>query len=473
MATYELEHVLAGTGGVLGGTAPVSGSLGNLERDARKVTPGDLFIAIRGERFDGHDFVPDAAANGAAAAIVSRAWAESHPEIQLPLIVVDEPIPALQRWAGWWRDRLNARVVGITGSIGKTSAKEAVSGVLRQQFRVYHSPGNLNTEVGLPISILNAPADAEVLVLEMGGAYAFGELTLLAGIAKPDVGVVTNVYPVHLERMGTIEAIAETKSELVAALPEHGIAVLNGDDPRVRAMAPRAKGRVLFYGHGTNCHVRVDDVESNGLKGSSFWLTINRQRTHVKIPFLGAAGVQAALVALAVGHTFGLDVAEMMYGLQDRNVEVRLMFVPGPRGSQLIDDTYNASRPSMLSALDVLGLVPARRRVAVLGEMRELGTSSDEEHRVVGGRAGVVADVLLVYGEKARPLAEAAATAVRPPDRPFEILEFGLDQREELLAWLETNLAAEDVVLLKGSRGLEMEHLVAALRADAHPDAHA
>jgi UDP-N-acetylmuramoyl-tripeptide--D-alanyl-D-alanine ligase len=443
--------------------------LGNLERDARKVTPGDLFIAIKGERFDGHDFVP--AANGAAAAIVSKVWSEAHPDIPIPLIVVDEPIPALQRWAGWWRDRLNPRVVGITGSIGKTSAKEAISAVLRQQFRVHHSPGNLNTEVGLPISILNAPEGVEVMVLEMGGAYAFGELALLANIAKPEVGVVTNVFPVHLERMGSIEAIAETKAELVAALPEQGVAVLNGDDRQVRAMASRARGRVLFYGHSSNCHVRVDDVESNGLKGSSFWLTINRRRTHVKIPFLGAAGVQAALVALAVGHTFGLDVAEMMYGLQDPNVEVRLMFVPGPRGSQLIDDTYNASRPSMLSALDVLGMVPARRRVAVLGEMRELGASSDEEHRVVGGRAGVVADVLLVYGEKARPLTEAAASAIRGTD--LEIHEYRLDQRDELLAWLESNLAAEDVVLLKGSRGLEMEHLVAALRADAQPDSPA
>lgn len=470
MTRYELEHVLNGTGGALRGDVPIMATLGNLERDARTVGVGDLFIAIQGERFDGHDFVGDAFTNGAAAAIVSQRWADAHPEVMNPLIVVDDPIPALQRWAGWWRDRLDARVVGVTGSIGKTTAKEAISGVLRQKFRVHHSPGNLNTEVGLPLSILTAPEDTEILVLEMGGAYAHGELTLLANIAKPDVGVVTNVHPVHLERMGTIEAIAETKGELVAALPKFGTAVLNGDDARVRAMAARANCRVLFYGHGRNCHLSVEDVESNGLKGSSFWLSINRKRTHVKIPFLGTAGVQSALIALSVGHVFGMDVAEMMYGLQDRDVEVRLIFVPGPRGSQLIDDTYNASRPSMLSALDVLGMVPAKRKVAVLGEMRELGTSSVEEHRVVGGRAGAVADVLLVYGEKARPLAEAAMEAERTDQTPLEIHEFRLDQRQVMQEWLEANLMDEDVVLLKGSRGLEMEHIVSALRADTQTD---
>jgi UDP-N-acetylmuramoyl-tripeptide--D-alanyl-D-alanine ligase len=163
----------------------------------------------------------------------------------------------------------------------------------------------------------------------------------------------------------------------------------------------------------------------------------------------------------------------MMYGLKDPGIEVRLIFVPGPRGSQLIDDTYNASRPSMLSALDVLAMVPATRRVAVLGEMRELGTSSVEEHRVVGGRAGVVADVLLTYGEQAAPLAEAAATAERNTSTALELHEFGINQRDELLDWLETHLAPGDVVLLKGSRGLEMEHLVAALRTEAQTDADA
>jgi UDP-N-acetylmuramoyl-tripeptide--D-alanyl-D-alanine ligase len=431
-----------------------------------------LFIAIKGERFDGHDFVDDARANGAAAAIVSETWAAAHPDVDLPLIVVDEPIPALQRWAGWYRDRLQVRVVGITGSIGKTSSKEAISGVLRQRFKVHHSPGNLNTEVGLPISILTAPADTEVLVLEMGGAYAFGELTLLSGIAKPDVGVVTNVQAVHIERMGSLEAIAQTKSELVEALPASGVAILNGDDPRVRQMAAVTRARVRFYGLGSNNHLHVEDVVSNGLKGSAFWYTSNRKRHHVRIPFLGSAGVQSAMVALAVGEEFGLDISAMIDGLQDPAIEVRLVFQAGPRGSQLLDDTYNASRQSMLSALDVLDMVPARRKIAVLGEMRELGTSSESEHQVVGGRAGVVADVLLTYGDLALPLAETAAAAERAPGSDLELHRFRLDERELLLQWLKDHLVEGDVVLLKGSRGLEMEHLVAALRVGAQREAH-
>lgn len=473
MTRYALEHVLEGTGGRLAGPPLKATHLGNLERDARKVKPGDLFIAIKGERFDGHAFVGDARDNGAAAAIVSEAWAAEHPDADLPLIVVDGPIPALQRWAAWYRQRLGARVVGITGSVGKTSAKEAISGVLRQRFRVHHSPGNLNTEVGLPISILTAPADTEVLVLEMGGAYAHGELTLLSGIAKPNIGVVTNVYPVHLERMGTIEDIAKTKSELVEALDVRGVAILNGDDHRVRAMAAKVKGRVVFYGFGANNHLQISDVESNGLKGSSFWVSSGRQRSHVRIPLIGAAGVQSAVVAIAVAQEFGLDIAEIMYGLQDPKVEVRLVFVPGPRGSQLIDDTYNASRPSVLSALDVLEMVPAGRRVAVLGEMRELGPSSAEEHRVVGGRAGAVADVLLVLGDLAKPLSDAARTVAAAEGRKLELIQYRLDQKAELLEWLERNLTGDDVVLLKGSRGLEMEHLVSALRPDANPGSHA
>jgi UDP-N-acetylmuramoyl-tripeptide--D-alanyl-D-alanine ligase len=468
MTQYHLQHVLEGTGGRLAGPELAHLSFGSLERDARTVSPGDLFIAIKGERFDGHDFVVDAAANGAAAAIVSQAWADAHTDAPLPLIVVDEPIPALQRWAAWWRRKLDCRVVGITGSIGKTSTKEAVSGVLRQHYRVHHSAGNLNTEVGLPLSIVASPPDAEVMVLEMGGAYAFGELALLAGIAKPNVGVVTNVFPVHLERMGTIENIAKTKAELVESLTNRDTAVLNGDDERVRAMAVKAQGRVIFYGHGPQNHVRVEDVESNGFKGSSFWLNIGRQRTHVRIPFVGAAGVQTSLAAIAVGHAFGMDVSEITYGLLDRNVEVRLVFVPGPRGSQLIDDTYNASRPSVLSALNVLDLVPAKRKVAVLGEMRELGSSSVEEHTIVGGRAGLVADVLLALGGLAKPLADEARAVAASAGRQIEIIEFDVSQKGVLLAWLQSHLRQDDVVLLKGSRGLEMEHLVRELRADAN-----
>jgi UDP-N-acetylmuramoyl-tripeptide--D-alanyl-D-alanine ligase len=469
MTRFLLRDVLAGTGGELRGELPAETVFAALERDSRAVERGDLFIAVRGERLDGHVFVPQAVQNGARAAIVSRAWADEHPDAGLPLVVVDEPVQALQRWAAWRRDQLNVRVIGITGSVGKTSAKESIAAVLGQHFRVHKSPGNFNNEIGLPLTLLETPPDTEVLVLEMGGAYAFGELTLLAGIAKPDVAVVTNIYPVHLERMGTIEAIAQTKRELVEAIPEGGLVVLNADDARVRAMASAAKGRILTYGLDEPADIRAGGVRTEGLKGTSFWVSIEGEETSLKVPFVGAQGVQIALVALAVGHGFGMHVSEMLLGLQDPSVQVRLLFVPGPKGSQLIDDTYNASTPSVLAALGILDEIPARRKVAVLGEMRELGELSESEHRIVGGRAGDVVDVLVTFGDLARATLEEAGTAERPPDRPLALYSFGLHQRAELVDFLRQELREGDIVLLKGSRGLEMETIVTVLRSDAGP----
>jgi UDP-N-acetylmuramoyl-tripeptide--D-alanyl-D-alanine ligase len=465
MTRYRMKDVLAGTGGDLRGEAPAGLAFPTLVRDARLVKPGDLYIGIRGERFDGNAFTGDAAANGAAAAIVSRAWADSVPDPGLPLVVVDDTTVALQKWAKWRRDRLDITVVGVTGSIGKTSAKESIAAVLGQSMRVYKSPGSYNNEIGLPLSLLEADDDVEAMVLEMGGAYAFGELTLLAGIAEPRIGVVTNVYPVHLERMGTIEAIAETKTELVEALPPDGIAVLNGDDPRVRAMAERTRARVVFYGLGPDTHVRADQVSTEGLQGTKFWLTVDGERFFVNVPFVGAHGVQVALVALAVGHACGMHISEMLTGLQDPATQVRLLVAPGPSGSDLIDDTYNASTPSVLSALSLLAEIPGQRKIAVLGDMRELGSISDHEHRVVGRRAADVVDVLYTYGSMATLIADEAK-AMRPGDGSFEVQSFEEGQKDEIVSQLRTALRAGDVVLFKGSRGLAMETMVRDLRSD-------
>ena len=470
MRRYELRDILAGTGGDYPTALPAEPIFLSLERDSRQVKRGDVFIAVKGETHDGHIFVEQAARNGASAAIVSREWAQQHPDIGIPLILVDEPVTALQRWAAWRRNKLNVRVVGITGSVGKTSAKESTAAVLSQRFRVYKSPGNFNNEIGLPLSLLDCPDDAEVIVLEMGGAYAFGELSLLASIARPDVGVVTNVYPVHLERMGTIEAIAQTKQELVEAIPDDGLVVLNGDDPRVRSMIAAAKGRVITYGLQDPADVRAFDVKSEGLKGTTFWVEIEGERTFLKVPFVGGPGVQIALVALAVGHGFGMHVSEILVGLQDPAIQVRLLFVPGPNGSQLIDDTYNASTPSMLAALGLLDQLPARRKIAVLGDMRELGHVSDAEHRVVGGRAGDVADVLVTYGDLARVVLEEAQTANRPPDRPLELHAFNLDQRDDLVEFLCRELREGDIALLKGANGLQMNTIVADIRPASRVD---
>jgi UDP-N-acetylmuramoyl-tripeptide--D-alanyl-D-alanine ligase len=469
MTPYALESLLDGTDAVVRGDLPQATVFTAIQRDARQARPGELFIALQGERFDGHDFVADAAAAGAAAAMVSRAWADAHLDAPLPLLVVEDPLITLQQYAAWWRNRLpDLLLVGITGSVGKTSTKETVASVLQRAGETYRSPGNLNTEIGLPLSLLEVRPNHYAAVLEMGGAYAFGEIRLLCEIARPQIGVVTNIHPVHLERMGSIEAIAETKAELVDAIPEDGWAILNGDDPRVRAMAGRCKGKVLFFGLGEENDVRASGVESEGLEGTSFWLHMNGESNRVRVPLIGGHAVELALAAIAVGHAAGLDLANMLRGLAEPGVQVRLLVLEGPNGSQMIDDTYNASTPSVMSALGLLAVMQPRRAIAVLGDMRELGEVTENEHITVGRRAGEVADLVVTYGDLARTIGrEALNTNGRYDAGPPEVVSFGLDQQDELVEYLLQELRPGDVVLLKGSRGLQMENIVERLRVPA------
>jgi UDP-N-acetylmuramoyl-tripeptide--D-alanyl-D-alanine ligase len=472
MTPLALDSVLRGSGAVVRGALADDTLFTAFERNARTLQPGALFIALRGERFDGHMFVADAAAAGAAAAMVSREWAAEHPDPPLPLLVVDSPLEALQQLAAWWRAQLpDLLVVGVTGSVGKTSTKETIASILARSGSTYRSPGNLNTEIGLPLSLLEVTPDHRFAVLEMGGAYAFGEIRLLSDIARPRIGVVTNVHPVHIERMGSIEAIAETKAELPESLPEDGWAVLNGDDFRVREMADRCRGQVIFYGLGPENDVRASDVESEGLEGTSFWLHVAGETNRVTIPLIGGHAVELALAAIAVGHAIGMDLADILQGLAEPGVQVRLLVMEGPNGSQMIDDTYNASTPSVMSALGLLEMMNPRRAIAVLGDMRELGAETENEHITVGRRAGVVADLIITYGELARTIGrEASLTNGRQGSGPPKIESFSLDQCDELIDYLKRELRPEDVVLLKGSRGLQMEDIVSALRVPATDD---
>lgn len=472
MLTIPLRAIRAASDVELVGELPADTEFRWMERNSREIKHGDLFIAVRGEQFDGHAFVGDAAARGAAAALVSTAWHTSQ-ELPppLPLLVVDDPVGTLQAVAAARRDELGIDVVGVTGSIGKTSTKEVIAAVLAERFATYRSPGNMNSEIGLPLSLLEIEPGTQVAVLEMGGAYAFGELALLAEIAKPRIAVVTNVHPVHLERMGSIEAIAKTKAELVEAVPGSGVAVLNGDDHRVRAMASLCRGRVLTYGVSDHNDVRADMVETDGLAGASFRLHLDGDVHHVAIPLVGGHAVELALAAIAVGHAMGLDVAEMTDGLRRPGIQVRLLPIDGPNGSRLIDDTYNASAPSVLSALGLLAQIDGRRKIAILGDMRELGELSEEQHRIVGRRVAEVADVLVTFGTLAKTIAEEAYDVARLAGHALATTTFELDQRTEIVEFLQGALQAGDVALLKGSRGLKMEDFVSALRSSAGDDA--
>ncbi len=466
MLTIGLKEIIAAADVEIVGSLDPEIEFRWIERNSRSITAGDLFIAVLGERFDGHSFVADAASRGAAAALVARTWADVHSsESPIPLLIADDPVVVLQKVATARRDALRLTVVGITGSIGKTSTKEVVAAVVGQRFATYRSPGNMNSELGLPLSLLEVEPGTEVAVLEMGGAYAFGELALLAEIAKPKYAVVTNIHPVHLERMGSIEAIAETKAELVLAVPEDGAAILNGDDPRARAMGSLCRGRVVTYGLHADNDVWADRVETDGLRGSSFRLHLAGENYHLKIPLVGGHAVELALAAIAAGHAMGMHISEMIPGFSSPGIQVRLLLIDGPNGSRLIDDTYNASAPSVLSALGLLHQLGAGRKIAVLGDMRELGPVMEEQHRLVGRRAAEVVDHIVTFGELARIIAEEAQSASgEPGGRPITVTSFGLEARQEIVDFLLQELREGDIALLKGSRGLEMEDFVVALQ---------
>lgn len=457
----ELADVLAGTGGTLSTPAAMSLVFGQVRIDSRAIEPGDLFVAIRGEVHDGHRFVPAAAAQGARAAIIRRGrageLAATVPE--LILIEVDDTLTALGDLAAHWRRKFPIPIVGITGSVGKSSTKELTAGLLGTRLRVLKSPKSYNNEFGLPLSVLLLGPETDVAVLEMG-TFGPGELASLAAIARPTIAVVTNVGHTHLERMGSQDGIARAKGELVAALPPDGTAILNGDDPRVAAMATLTAARALTYGRGEGCDLRASDLVDHGLDGLSFTIHWRGEcRALDRAPLLGAHSVYTALAAAATGLILGLTLDEVATGLGQAHEATRLLVVPGVNGSTIIDDSYNAAPVSALAALGILARTPARRRLAVLGDMLELGGYEEEAHRIVGREVARVADGLLTIGARARIIADEAVARGLAPDR---IGQF--ERKEDVIVALKAELREGDAVLIKGSRGLALEDVVAALR---------
>jgi UDP-N-acetylmuramoyl-tripeptide--D-alanyl-D-alanine ligase len=443
--------------------------------DSRQVIPGSLFVALPGERVDGHDFVDQAFSRGACFALVQREIPGEHtildlrgiplPEVPLNceppvLLRVADSLQALQQIARFWRSRLNLRVVGITGSVGKSTSKELIATVLEQRFSTLKNPGNLNNEIGLPLTILRLSEGHQRAVLEMG-FYVLGEIKFLCEIAKPQVGVITNVGTVHAERAGSQEAIARGKAELVQALPAdpEGVAVLNYDDPWVRGMAEWTQARVLFYGLSPDADLWADQIEGLGLEGIRFRLHYRREILHLRVPLIGRHSVHTALRATAVGLAEGLNWQEIFTGLRSGHTQLRLVAVRSERGALLLDDTYNASPQSMLAALNLLDEMDGRK-VAVLGDMLELGRYEEQGHEMVGRRAAEVANELITIGVRGRMI---AAAACRMGFRSQHITE--LDDSDQAIEFLQERLQENDVVLIKGSRGMRMDRIVATLEA--------
>ena len=416
--------------------------------DSRTVGEGELFFAVKGERFDGHDYVAAALEKGAAAAVVKKDQLQRYPD-KTRLLAVADTLIALQTLATAARKVWGKPLIGVTGSMGKTTTKEAIAHLLATRWRVLKSEGNFNNHFGLPLMLLKLEPEHDVAVIEMGMSHV-GEIRALAQIAEPEIGVVTNVAPVHLEFFESLAAIARAKYELIESLPSSGTAVLNADDEYVSQFGRDFKGRVVRYGTLAGADVWAEKIQSNGVEGSTFDVVTPGGREPAHLPLVGEHNILNVLAAVAVGLSRGLTLAESVGALTT--------LLPADKRGQvlklgnitLINDCYNCNPKALKAMVDTLAAMTAKRRIAVVGAMLELGPAGEELHRE-GGRhiANSGIDVLLGV----RGLAQAMVESARAAGMRAEFVA----TPEEAGEWLTRETRDGDVVLLKASRGVKLE----------------
>ena len=431
--------------------------------DSRTIGAGELFFAVRGERLDGHEYVQAAIANGAVAAVVSNRWVVPMEVDEKRLLQVSDcddcVLRALQQLAHAVRREWGGSVIGVTGSAGKTTTKEAVAQVLAAKFKVLKSAGNLNNGFGLPLQLLKLEREHEVAVIEMGMNHE-GEIAALAKIAEPDWAVVSNVGPVHLEFFPDgIEGIAKAKYELIEALPEDGVAVLNFDDAYVSSFGRGLGTRAVFYGTGDGADVRAVGVTEVGVEGVVFTVGWKGKRVSVQLKMLGRHNVSNALAAIAVGLRSGMGLEECAAAVGEMRAGDKRGEMLRWREAMLINDCYNSNPAALNAMVDALMAIPAERHIVVAGEMLELGAEAEELHAACGLKMANdgVAFVLGVRG-----VAEAIVNAAKAGGA--EAL-FVADP-EEAGEWLVANVRAGDVVLLKASRGVRLEKALKVIAED-------
>jgi UDP-N-acetylmuramoyl-tripeptide--D-alanyl-D-alanine ligase len=453
---FTVQDIVRATQGAL-----VAGDLGipvvGVSIDSRALAVGEAFFAIRGHRLDGHAFLAEAAARGAACLVV-HALPDEVPA-NVPLVLVEDTTAALGRLGAWHRRRFTVPVVAVTGSNGKTTTKELAAGVLATRWEVLRPERSFNNQWGLPLTLLRLGPEHQAVVLEIG-TNARGEIAALSALAAPTVGVVTTVAAVHTEFLGSLDGVREEKAALVRALPADGVAVLNADDARVAGMARDTRARVLTYGVAAGAHVRaVGEVEEDE-RGLTLVLEAGGQRQPVTVGLAGRHNVGNVLAAAATGVALGLPLADVGRGLSGvQPVAGRCVFRRAGEVT-VLDDTYNASPVSVAAALDTLAAHRRGRRViVVLGDMLELGAITEEAHREVGRRvAALPADEFVGVGRAMHGAVEAAREGGLVEARHLTTFE-------DTVAHLLKRLSAGDLVLVKGSRGMRMERVVDALVA--------
>ncbi len=465
-----LADLLAATGGMVHGPVATT-TFADFCYDTRTLNPGELFLAVVTDKGDGHDYVLEAARKGAAGVLCQRPFdLEAY---GATCIVVDDSRQALLDWARLILRKLAPQVVGITGSSGKTTTKELTAAVLAQRHAVFRNYGNYNDRYGLPIALGKLAPEHKVAVLELA-CDGLDEIRDLAALTRPQIGVVTAVNETHVAYLGSLEEIATEKGRLVEALPpadRGGVAILNYDDPRVRAMARRTQARVVNVGLDPDAHLVAGAIDASP-RGVSFTVFVKdffplpvargKRKLRVHLPLLGRHSVYAALAAVAVGLAFGVPLEEALAALAAaRPLPGRLNPLAGVNGSLILDDTFNASPASTLAALDTLALFTGGRRYAVLGDLLDLGSFEAEAYRRIGQEVARVADFLVTQGDGARRIAAQAQAAGLPAERILVTYT-----NEDAVRGLNGRLEAGDTVLVKGAMESRMEQVVAGLLAD-------
>jgi UDP-N-acetylmuramoyl-tripeptide--D-alanyl-D-alanine ligase len=452
MPELSRDMVLGATGGrTVGRELPAV--LCGVSTDTRSLQSGALFVALKGERFDAHDFVPEALERGAGAALVSRAIKSPG-----PLLLVPDTLAAFGALAAAHRAMLGARVVAVTGSTGKTTTKEMIAAVLSQDRKTGKTPGNYNNEIGVPLALLELDSSYEAAVVELA-MRGRGQIGYLARMARPEVGVVTNIGLSHLEMLGSREAIAEAKAELLSGLPDSGAAVLNADDDFFSFLRERSPARVISFGYGSEADVRAVQVTVREDGGTEFALTGDHGEVRVSLRAPGRHHALNAAAAAAAAFSLGAKPEGVASGLEAfEGAEMRSRIEQAPGGYVVIDDCYNAAPDSMRVALELLADLPGKRKWAVLGDMKELGPLAPEWHREVGELAAAMGVTgLITLGQLGHYIAEGG--------RGASSLEYVSEaaSNEDAAGLLKQRVSAGDVVLVKGSRAMEMENIVSAL----------
>ncbi|KMJ56852.1 UDP-N-acetylmuramoyl-tripeptide--D-alanyl-D-alanine ligase [Bacillus sp. LL01] len=423
-----------------------------VSRDTREDMSGKLYIPIIGENFNGHAFVRDAIEKKGA---VASFWQKDQPEppADLNLIFVEDTIEALQYLASSYRNEIGMKVVGITGSNGKTTTKDMVTSVLETTFRVHKTAGNYNNHIGLPLTILSMKEDTEVAVLEMGMSGR-GEIELLSRIAKPDAAIITNIGESHMQDLGSREGIAEAKLEIAAGLKPDGKLIINGDEPLLTSKV--VPENAILFGLNDNNTYKAKDISLKG-RGTHFII----EETEYFIPVLGAHNVTNALAAIIVGELFGVTEVNRKKGLENLTITgMRNEVVETSGGWTVINDAYNASPTSMRAALDLLGsLTGYGKKIAVLGDMLELGDMERAFHHEIGRYVqGGNVDYVFTFGELGMEIAKGAQEVLEPSRvKPFM-------NKQELINELLPLLESDDVVIVKGSRGMKLEEVIEGIK---------